>query len=263
MEAADSRPSVKSADRVLDVFEMLARWGRPMSHTELAEQLGIPKSSLTSLLQTLAQRGYLDFAADRRGYLLGPSLLALSRQQSGTRDVVALARPVLEELTRACGESSALNLLRGDEAIVAATVLGPQRLVSHMREGDAAPLYATSGGKVLLAFLPQDMREEYLSRVQLRRILPNTLSSVKALRQQIERVRAERLAQVNEEFTLGIVGLAVPVRGPGPFDDAPLLGALNVAMPAVRYGPESHATAEAALRQAAERLERRLAGDLA
>lgn len=259
MEAPDARPSVKSADRVLDLFELLARWGRPMSHTELAEQLNIPKSSLTSLLQTLAHRGYLAFAPDRRGYVLGRSILALSGQQSGTRDLVELARPVLEELTRACGESSALNLLRGDESVVAATVLGPHRLVSHMREGDTAPLYATSGGKVLLAFLPQEMREEYLGRVKPTRILPNTLSSTKALRQEIDRVRAANLAQVNEEFTLGIVGLAVPVRSPGPFADAPLLGALNVAMPAVRYGPKSHAVAEAALRQAAQRLERRLA----
>lgn len=258
MDTAESRPMVKSADRVLDLFELLARWGRPMSHTELAEQLGIPKSSLTQLLQTLVHRGYLVFAPDRRTYLLGPSLLALARQQRGARDIVALALPVLEEITRITGESSALNLLRGDETVVAATVLGPHRLVSHMREGDVAPLYATSGGKILLSFLPEGMREEYLARVQFERILPNTLRTAAALRQEIDTVRAEAVAFVNEEFTKGIVGLAVPVRAAPPFADAPLPGALSVAMPSVRYTPQVHADVVVALKRAALQLERSL-----
>lgn len=77
------------------------------------------------------------------------------------------------------------------EAVVSVTVLGPHRLVSHMRQGDAAPLYATSGGKVLLAYMAKEQRDAYLTRVQIRKTLPNSIDSVKALHMQLDQIRKE------------------------------------------------------------------------
>jgi hypothetical protein len=62
---------VKSADRVLDLFELLGRWGAEMSHTDLVEALQIPKSSLTQLLRNLVSRGYIEFSPSTKGYRLG------------------------------------------------------------------------------------------------------------------------------------------------------------------------------------------------
>jgi DNA-binding IclR family transcriptional regulator len=258
-EPADLKPAVKSADRVLDLFEVLARWGQPMSHTDLALQLNIPKSSLTQLLHTLVQRGYIAFAPESRSYVLGPSLLGLARQRSYARDLALQARPVLEQLTRTCSESTALNVLRGDASVIVATVLGPHRLVSHMRQGDAAPLYATSGGKILLAFLPTAMRQEYLARVKPERILPNTLHTRTAIEKEIARVRESGVAFVHEEFTPGIVGIAVAVRAPGLHPDAPPLASLSIAMPSVRYSEALRPSLVDALQRAAQDLERQLA----
>jgi len=250
---ATAGSAVKSADRVLDVFELFAKWGRSMSHSEIAEHLDIPKSSLSQLLHTLVLRGYLEFASDNRNYQLGKSFLMLVNQKQGTRDLKDLALPVLQELTQACGESSALNVLEGDEAVVSVTVLGPHRLVSHMREGDAAPLYATSGGKVLLAFLSPDQRDAYLARVQIRKVLPNSIGSVAALRAQLVQVRKEGVGYSMEEYTLGIVGLAVPVF---VNTNAPAVAALNVAIPAARFDAKLKETSIAALKKAASRLTR-------
>ncbi len=261
MDPTEPRTAVKSADRVLDLFELLARWARPLSHTELADHLGIPKSSLTQLLQTLVARGYLAFAPGTRNYQLGPSLMALARQQSATRDLVALAKPILEDLTGVCRESSALNVLRGNESVVVATVLGPQRLVSHMREGDAAPLYATSGGKALLAFMPAGMQDEYLAQVRFQRFLPATLNSVTDVRKEIAAVRERGVAFVREEFTEGISGVAVPIRHPGSFVDAPPLASLNVALPTVRFSASVRDAIVAELERARARMEELLFAD--
>lgn len=258
MAPSVSKPAVKSADRVLDLFELLALWGQPMSHSEIAEQLGIPKSSLTHLLHTLVQRGYLAFDRGERNYTVGPSIVALANQQSRMRNLQDLARPVLEELTRETGESSALNMLQGDESVVVATVLGPQRLVWHMREGDTAPLYATSGGKVLLAYLPERMRGEYLQRIKLRGFLPATIRTASALKTEIEKVRAEACATVVEEFTEGVAGVAVPVRAAGVHPDAPALGAINVAMPTLRWSRAKRSQVLDALRRGVALLERRI-----
>lgn len=231
MQKTDTRLAVKSADRVLDVFELFARWEREMSHTEIAEHLGIPKSSLSQLINTLVARGYLELCDDKKSYRLGESIAKLARRKARSSALKSLALPVLTELTQNCGESSALNVLQGDYSRVAATVLGPHRLVSHMREGDTAPLYATSAGKAMLARLPVSMLDDYLARVSFEPTLPNTISNAEDLCRQLEIIRKEQVAYSFEEHTLGIIGIGVAM---GEVGDIPL-GALNIAIPTVRY----------------------------
>ena len=80
--------AVKSADRVLDLFELLAHSGREMPHSEIAEVLQIPKSSLTQLLRNLIGRGYVEVTPNGRGYRLGATLLRLSQSAGHVRDLV-------------------------------------------------------------------------------------------------------------------------------------------------------------------------------
>lgn len=251
----NSMRTVKSADRVLDVFELFARSGRELSHTQIAEQLGIPKSSLSQLLATLVARKYLDVSPDKRNYSLGSRLLALVRRKAAAEDMVSLARPILRSLTEACGESSALNVLAEDEAVVVCAEMAPARLVSHMREGDKAPLYATSGGKIFLAYMASDALAAYLERVQLRRVTPNTLSSKAVLKAQIRQIQQDGTAFSHEEFTLGIVGMARSVADA----HGEVIGALNVAMPAVRFTPAHRERVVAHLTDAARILTGQLA----
>src|SRR5437867_8333128 len=96
------RSSVKSADRVLDILDLLAFTGREMTHAEIARRIDIPKSSLTHLLRNLVQRGYADGA------------FALARRGANTRTLITHAKPCLERLTAATGESSALSLLQAE-----------------------------------------------------------------------------------------------------------------------------------------------------
>src|SRR5579871_2643604 len=246
--------AVKSADRVLDLFELLAHAGREMSHSEIAETLQIPKSSLSQLLKNLIVRGYVEITANGRGYRLGEALLRLSQSAGRRRDLATQSESFLADLTQKAVESSALNLLRGVDAEVAANVLGPHRLVTHMRLGDLAPLYATSGGKAILAHMPSDFQKEYFARVQFERATPKTIHSVKILRQEIEKIRAKGFAYSLEEWTAGIVGIGVPVLDPA----GEPLGAINVAIPASRFNPEMQRRAEQALIQTRDDLLRQL-----
>lgn len=246
--------AVKSADRVLDLFELLAHAGREMAHNEIADVLQIPKSSLTQLLRNLIARGYVEVTPNGRGYRLGATLLSLSQSAGRVRDLVAQADAFLAEITRETGESSALNQLKGDQAEVVATVLGPARLVTHMRLGDLAPLYATSGGKALLAHLPAPVQGEYFARVRFEAVTPGTLRSVGALKKQLEAVRKTGFAYSHEEWTPGIVGIGLPVLDG---DGAPL-GAINVAVPAARFDAAVKAKCEAVLRRVTDDLRRHL-----
>lgn len=248
------KQAVKSANRVLDLFELLGQWSRELSHTEIATTLKIPKSSLSQLLPNLVDRGYVQFVAETKGYRLGAKLAELAGQQAEQKDVIGLARPLLQTIAAETGESAALNVLQGDFSKVVATVNSQQRLLSHMRDGDLAPLYATSGGKAIIAFLPEDMLNSYLKRAKLEEISKNTIRSTEELTLQLETIRRGRVAYAFEEFTPGICGIAVPILS---HSGSPL-GSLNVAMPAVRYNTRVRDRAIQVLRRAVDTLNQKL-----
>jgi DNA-binding IclR family transcriptional regulator len=249
-----STPAVKSADRVLDVFELLGRWDDEMSHTDIAAALSIPKSSLTLLLRNLVGRGYIEYSSGNHGYRLGRAFAHLARQTCRGFDLATCAQPILKNLTAKLGESSALNRLKGQQVEVVATVLSPQRLVSHMWLGDLAPLYATSGGKAILANLSEELQREYLSSVRLKRITAKTIASVSILRRQLEAVRRTGLAYSYEEFTPGIVGVATVVTATAGHP----IGAINIAAPAVRANPKMIDLAGRTLQRAAQEMLRQI-----
>lgn len=236
---------VKSAMRVLTLLELLGGDGREMQHAEIAAALDIPKSSLTQLLKTLTGQGWLSYASPSKGYSLGPKTLSLVSRQIQEADLVGAAEPVIAALAVATGETAALNLRKGDDHEVATTRLSEHRLLSVMRAGDRAPLYATSGGKAILAAWPIDQLDAYLARVSLQPITPATHRSTTALKDELAQVREQGWAISREEYTPGVIGLARPLLTSG----ARGMAAVSVAMPATRF---SEAVRISALRHLAK-----------
>ncbi|APG95220.1 IclR family transcriptional regulator [Sinorhizobium americanum] len=245
---------VKSATRVLDLFEFLSRWDSEKMHAEIAEDLRIPKSSLTQLLKTLVRRGYLSYNSASKGYQLGPSVAKLAKRINEGNELMALAGPVLEWLTKETGETSALNVMKGDKSEVAATVIGAHRLTCTMRPRDEAPLYATSGGKAILANLPDEMIDEYCGRVTFEKFTAATVTSVPRLQEELREVRRTGIAFVYEEFTPGINGIAVPILTQAGFP----LGSINSAIPVSRYTDEKRDQCVASLQKAVDDVRRQM-----
>nr|WP_240989565.1 IclR family transcriptional regulator [Salipiger mangrovisoli] len=244
---------VKSALRVIQVLDLLGQWGSARTHVQIAEELNIPKSSLTQVLKTLLRHDYLSFDAEGRGYLLGPAITDLAGRSRAKRDLAEAAVPVLEWITEQTGESSALNLREGDNHRVAATVLSPHRIVAHLRLGDRAPLHATSGGQVILAHLSEPMREEYLARARYQRFARNSLLSAEAVREKLRAIAAAGYATVEEEYTPGIGGIARVILSP----QGRPLASLSVTVPAERMTDELRAKALDVIDRAATSLKHR------
>ena len=106
--------SIKSADRVLDVLELLCRRGNAASHSEIANALDIPKSSLTSLLKNLAHRNYLEKNPVENTYHLGPAFFELIQQGKNVKSILKIANIQLAMLTEKTKEASAFYLFKGD-----------------------------------------------------------------------------------------------------------------------------------------------------
>jgi DNA-binding IclR family transcriptional regulator len=231
MKSPDIR-SVKSADRALDILEQVAEAPEPLSFSQLLAGLGIPRSSLFHLLNNLLARGYLVQDAASGRYFLGGKVLQLADRVRGP-SLSVIVTPFLRKLSAEFNETSAFYVRSGDAAEVVASVSSSQALAYTMKAGERAPLYAISGGKIILAHMSADEANAYFSNIRFEAITPRTITSPSRLRKEIAATLRDGFGYSREEFTPGITGLAIAVS-----DQSRFLGALNLAVPTVRFTAE-------------------------
>jgi len=236
--------AVKSAVRTLDVLETVVSFGRPMSANELAAVLAIPASSLSYLLTTLVNLGYLDRIG--RTYAPGPSFarLAPAGQAARLKDSV---RPLVNGMCEQLDETTSFFVPHGNQIESLVSAVSGQALRYAIEEGQIVPLHAMSAGKALLATFEKDRLTQYFAEVERPRFTPRTVCDEAALRAELATISATGLAHTFEEYSLGIaaVGKAVLRKGVA-------IGAFAIAIPVARYTPELQARAIAALTQAAD-----------
>jgi len=228
----------RATERVIDILELAAASRDGLGLKELSARAETPKSSLLPLLRTLTARGYLE--QGRAGeYRLGARALELGTRSMGRRRLVAVARPVLEDLMRRTGESAFLAALAPDErAVVFIDIVEADQIIRYtVAAGDQSPLHATANGKAILAFLPDARREGILASLRLKRYTERTLTSLSALRSSLDEVRRAGLCASVDEVVRGAAGVAAPV-----FDGAGrVAGACAVGGPTDRIKPRLRA----------------------
>lgn len=227
MSGADSQ-TVMRAISILNCFST----ERPeLGVREVARRLGLASSTTGRLLATLASAGVVTQDTPARTYRLGPRVLAWAGLYTGVLDVRATARPILERLRRATGETTTLDVQDGHERVCVERLEGPQSIRAFVRLGERMPLYAGAGGKVLLAFLPADERAAILDRLVLARFTPNTITNRARLERELAVIRRQGHATTVGERFAGAASVAAPVYG----GDGSLVAALNVFGPADRF----------------------------
>jgi IclR family transcriptional regulator, acetate operon repressor len=226
--------SVKSADRAFDILEYVADTDAP-SFSQMLGELGIPRSSLFHLLNNLLARGYLeqDPATDR--YRLGDHIGKLAQKKAGP-PLAAMATSFLKQLTGELNETSGFYVRTGDTVEIIASITSNQALTYTMKVGERGPLYAVSSGKIALSKMSVGEFGAYLRNVEFEPVTPKTISSKRALRDDLATVRQAGFGYSKEEFTPGIIGIATAVEHDGRF-----FGALNLAVPTARYSQERDA----------------------
>ena len=218
---------VKSATRTLDIIEYVVAHNRPLVAQEIAVALGIPVSSLSYLLGTLVDRGYL--AREGRRYSAGPGLQRLQASPGGF-SLAERAAPLVRTLRVQLNETTSF-FVRSEwdvEAIVTET--SEQALRYAVPTGARLPMHALASGKALLAALPDDELDRYFAETERVRVTPATVTAEKALRRELAEIRTTGFAVTDEEFSLGIRGIGrVVTIGGEP------VGALSVAVPKARF----------------------------
>ncbi|RDV12206.1 IclR family transcriptional regulator [Arthrobacter sp. RT-1] len=236
---------VQSVERALTVLEILAREGHA-GVSEIAEEMGIHKSTVSRLMGSLVSREMVHQNSDRGKYQLGFGILRLASSIPGRLSLVQEARPVLESLALEFKETVNLAVLRSNYAVNVDQAMGPSTLATYDWVGSLTPLHATSSGKILLAALSADERDRILKETGLSARTPRTITSRKELETQLLDVARNGYAVVNEEFEIGLTAAAVPV-----FNHlGVVVGAVSISGPAFRFIPEETPGLIDALKQA-------------
>jgi IclR family transcriptional regulator, KDG regulon repressor len=202
---------VEAADRVLRILVAFPS-DRDMSLTEVASAVELPKSTVHRLLAVLIGRGFVEQDPATRRYRLGIRLFEIGSVAIQARGLHAVAHDVLQDLTNRTSVTSHLAVLSENSAVYVDKVDGPGSILMSSRIGRRAPLHATSIGKVLAAAGGKEA-ENRLVRSSLKAWTANTITSAKALREELATVRARGYALDMEEYEEGLRCVAAPVRG--------------------------------------------------
>lgn len=200
----------RSLTRILGLFEVLSGTNTGMSLAELSETLGSPKSSLLHLLRPLVSEGYLTHEAGI--YRLGASVYRLAAGVLANWDFPRLIRPFMAELAQRTGETVLLGVLNCEaESLTYVEIIdGPQPIRYHIPVGTTRTLYASSAGRLLLAYADREWCKSYLASVifKVRTATPTTRAS---LRREIETIRREGISWTIDVYTKGLSAIAAPV----------------------------------------------------
>jgi DNA-binding IclR family transcriptional regulator len=206
-----SQRRVRSAERVVAVLDLLRRSPQPLRHGDVAQQLAMPKSSTTNLLDTLVELGVV--ARDERGYALGVKLIELGATAASRLEITAVARPVLHELSQRGVGTTNLGILQGHDVLYVEKVNDPGHVVQiATRVGGTAPAHVTALGKVLVAALPTDARRRWIAEHDFRRVTARTITSAAAFERALAFAEEHGYALDEEEQNPHVSCVAAPVR---------------------------------------------------
>lgn len=246
--AAQPPAGVKSADRTVELLELLARTNEPLTLSELQRELSYPKSSLFVLLRTLVARGWVE--TDRRGtgYSIGVRALLVGTSYLDRDPVIRAATRVLEQLRAEVNETVHLARLDGADVVYLASRESAHQLRLTSRVGRRLPAHATSLGKALLAEHSDAEVDELLPET-LVAITPLTLVTRETLFADLAETRARGYAMERGENTPGLGCFAVALDSRRPAVDA-----ISCSVPSVRLDDPEHAAqvVEAVVRHAKE-----------
>jgi IclR family KDG regulon transcriptional repressor len=198
-----------SIEKALRMLEILALHS-PRGVTEIADKLGLKKSSVSRLLKALAELGYAEQSAQRGQYRMSPKVLMLAQCYLKDDPLVTAAQPIIHELALAVRASAHAAVLVGRDVVIVANEPSPERIQVTTRVGGGTPLHASALGRVLMADLPEKERLSLLSG-PLARFTDKTITDPRKLEQALDQVREQGYAIELEEEHPGVGSVGAPV----------------------------------------------------
>jgi len=232
--------AVQSIDRAFQVLKALAV--EPSGVTDLAQRVGLPKSTVARMLSSLEDQGAVTRGPDGTMYSIGMGLVELAGAIDATAALATAVRPHLVWLSDQLGEASGFSVPTGYTIQYMVQVESPNPVQVRDYTGLTVPMHVGPSGLCVMAQWPEEEVDRYLSR-PLESYTSSTMVDPGRIRDRLEAIRSSGHGWVHEEFAEGINSVAAPVLANGKR----VLGAIHVHGPAYRFPGNGSADSVAAL----------------
>ncbi len=237
-EAEDrQRGGVQSLGRAFAILEQVARHREGVGLAELSKLVGLHNSTTFHLAKTMVSLGYIRQERDSKRYRIGRPLFALAASALDEIEMVNVATPIMEELSRDTGESSHFAVRMGDAVVVIARTSGPGAFQLTDRVGVVRPAHC-------------NQLKRFLERVELKPATKKSITEPAALLREIAEIRRSAIAFDDGEFNQEVRCVAVPVYN----FTGDVVGALGISGPVWRMSDQMLQSRAKAVKAAANRL---------
>jgi IclR family pca regulon transcriptional regulator len=200
---------VQSLERGLTVFSAFSRETPSMTLSEVARATGLTRATARRLLFTLCELGYA--STDGKRFALTPKVLDIGYAYLSSLDLAGIAQSEMEALVEQTHESCSAAVLDGGEIVYVARVPTKRIMAISLGLGSRLPAHAASMGRVLLADLTPSELDRHLAGTTLTPLTPNTITDEATLRTELDRVRQQGWALVDQELEEGVRSVAAPL----------------------------------------------------
>lgn len=245
-----ARSGVQSLGRAFAILEEVARHREGIGLAELSKLVGLHNSTTFHLAKTMVSLGYMRQERDSKRYRVGRPLFALAASALDEIEMVNLATPVLEDLSRESGESGHFAVRMGDSVVVIARTSGAGAFQLTDRVGVVRPAHCTALGKIILASLRPDQLKRFLERVELKPSTKKSITESSVLLREITEIRRDAIAFDDGEFNAEVRCVAVPVYN----FTGEVIGALGISGPIWRMTDQVLQSRAKLVQTAAKRL---------
>ena len=225
---------VAAVTRAFMIVEALASREAGATASDLISELKLEKSVVSRILNTLERQGWIRDVGGGT-YCLTLKLIALGLRQVENTDLYRLCYPKLFQVSQNTGELVQLALVEDNGLTFVAKAEAQARIRVVALLGKRADLHATAVGKVWLASLPDEIALKLALNAGLRPLTPHTITTVKQLRNELRKARMNGYAINDEETSLGVRGIAVPIY---EHDNRTVIGAITLVAPVFRMSHE-------------------------
>ncbi|MBI4418407.1 MAG: IclR family transcriptional regulator [Ignavibacteriales bacterium] len=223
--------TVPAIDRAVRLLEILSLAPQGRSLAQLADELGVPKSTLFRILHTLEEHAVVAEDPDRKLFTLGMRLLEWGHAALSRIDLKTVAHPTLQKLAHETRESFYLAILDHDDVIIVDHVDTPEVWKMVTRLGHRSPVHCTATGLVLAADLEADDLERLVGRKGLKKYTDATITGLGALKRRLAKIRQDGHSIVDGEYKPDLCAIAVPLRD----HSGRVVASLMTAIPSERY----------------------------
>lgn len=202
---------VQSVDRTLSILELISDYDEGLGITEIGKKIDLHKSTVHRLLGTLIYKDFVEQDPITNKYRISLKLYELGSKRIKDLDILNVSKPYTKKLMEELNEVVHLVIRDKNDIVYIDKVEADNTIRMASSIGRRSPLYCTSVGKAILAFLEEEEVKEVWENSDIKALTKNTITDFEEFKEELYKIRKQGYAEDDEENELGVRCIGAPI----------------------------------------------------